>query len=63
MAIADLIYRLRRLMRPWESGTEPLEVRRAVLEEIEGRVVAVGGGRRVFPFNRIEVRLLTPDPQ
>lgn len=63
MVLTDLIYRLRRLMRPWEAGTEPLEVRRAVLEEIEGRVVAVGGGRRVFPFNRIEVRLLTPDPQ
>jgi hypothetical protein len=63
MALNDLVGKFRRLMRPWETGTEPLEVRRAVLEEIEGRVVAVGGGRRVFPFNRIEVRLLAPDPQ
>jgi hypothetical protein len=63
MAFVDVIDKLRRLMRPWHSGTEPLEVRRAVLEEIEGRVVAVGNGRRIFPFNRIEVRLLAPDPE
>lgn len=54
----DLFAKLRRWTHPWETGASPLELRRAVLEEIERRAVAVGGGRRIFPFDRIEVHLL-----
>ena len=56
----DLLAKLRRWTRPWETGASPMELRRAVLEEIEGRAVAVGGGRRIFPYDRVEVRLLAP---
>ena len=38
----------------------PLDVLAAVLNEIEGRVVPAGGGRRVFPHNRIGVKVLLP---
>src|SRR5262245_7894182 len=58
--LEDLLAKLRRWTRPWETGASPMELRRAVLEEIEGRVVAVGGGRRIFPYDRVEVRLLAP---
>ncbi|HYN19931.1 MAG TPA: FHA domain-containing protein [Thermoanaerobaculia bacterium] len=51
---------VRRWTRPWPSGTEPMEIRRSVLDEIESRIVAAGAGKRVFPFNRLHIRLLAP---
>ncbi|SRR6266545_1186079 len=55
--------KLRGLVRPWTTGTEPMELRRAVLDDVESRVVTAGGGKRVFPYNRLEVRLLADSPQ
>jgi hypothetical protein len=57
--IAD---KLREWKRPWAAGTEPLEIHRAILEDVEAQVVSVGGGRRVFPFDRVDVRLLAATP-
>jgi hypothetical protein len=51
---------VRRWTRPWPTGTEPMEIRRAVLDEVESRIVSAGGGKRVFPFNRVRIRLLAP---
>jgi len=51
---------VRRWTRPWPTGTEPIEIRRAVLDEVESRIVSAGGGKRVFPFNRLRIRLLAP---
>jgi hypothetical protein len=39
---------------------KPLDVVAAVLHEIEEKVVPAGGGRRVFPHNRIGVKVLLP---
>ena len=39
---------------------KPLDALAAVLNEIEGKVVPAGGGRRVFPHNRIGVKILLP---
>jgi|HubBroStandDraft_3_1064219.scaffolds.fasta_scaffold01958_2 hypothetical protein len=58
MTFDRIVDKLRRWGRPWTEGSEPLELHRAILEEVEAQVVAVGGGRRVFPADRIEVRLL-----
>lgn len=55
--------KLRGLMKPWTTGTEPMELRRAVLDDVESRVVTAGGGKRIFPYNRLEVRLLADGPQ
>jgi hypothetical protein len=55
--------KLRGLMKPWTTGTEPMELRRAVLDDVESRVVTAGGGKRIFPYNRLEVRLLADDSQ
>jgi hypothetical protein len=63
MSIENLIDKLRQWGRPWVAGTEPLEIHRAMLEDIEAQVVAVGGGRRVFPFDRVEVKLLAATPE
>ncbi len=52
-----------RALRPWDRGTEPLEIRRAVLEDAASHVVAAGGGKRVFPFNRVRVHVLAGSPQ
>ncbi|HWM91205.1 MAG TPA: FHA domain-containing protein [Thermoanaerobaculia bacterium] len=58
-----LLEAVRRWTRPWPTGTEPMEIRRAVLDEVESRIVSAGGGKRVFPFNRLRVRLLAPGPR
>lgn len=61
--------RLKELGRDWQTrikrffdtplGAEatPLEICQAVLDDIESRVEPVGRGRRVFPYNRLVVRL------
>lgn len=58
-----LLEAVRRWTRPWPTGTEPMEIRRAVLDEVESRIVSAGGGKRVFPFNRLRIRLLAPGPR
>jgi hypothetical protein len=59
----ELIGKVRDFLKPWMKGTSPLEIRRAVLDDAEGRIVAVGEGKRVFPYNHLTVHLLAPDPQ
>ncbi len=61
--MSDLFTRMRDWLKPWTTGTSPLEIRRAVLDDAESRVIAVGEGRRIFPFNRLTVHLLASDPQ
>ncbi len=63
MKMDKLFDTVRRWTRPWTTGTEPIEIRRAVLEKVEQKIVAVGGGRRIFPYNRVRVRLLAPADQ
>jgi hypothetical protein len=63
MSLEDLVDKLRHWGRPWAAGTEPVELHRAILEDVEAQVVSVGGGRRVFPFDRVEVRLLAASPE
>ncbi len=58
MTFERIVEKLRHWGRPWVAGTEPIEIHRAILEELESQVVAAGGGRRVFPFATVEVRLL-----
>jgi hypothetical protein len=59
----DFLGKMRDWLKPWMKGTSPLEIRRAILDDVESRVIAVGGGKRVFPFNRLRVHLLAPEPQ
>jgi hypothetical protein len=54
---------MRRFTRPWPTGTEPMEIRRALLDEVESRIVSAGSGKRVFPFNRLRVYILAPGPR
>src|SRR5947208_14159110 len=59
----DMMGKMRDLLKPWMRGTSPLEIRRAVLDDAESHVVAVGEGRRIYPHNRLRVHLLVPDPE
>ena len=58
----DILGKVRDILEPWRKGTSPLEIRRAVLDDVESRVIAVGDGKRILPFNHLRVHLLTPDP-
>lgn len=58
----DILGKVRDILEPWRKGTSPLEIRRAVLDDVESRVIAVGEGKRILPFNDLRVHLLTPDP-
>jgi hypothetical protein len=44
---------------PLNADARPLEVREAILEQIEARVEPAGSGRRVFPFDRVSVTVVT----
>jgi FHA domain-containing protein len=59
----DILGRMRHWVRPWTEGTEPMEIHRAILEEVETKATTARGGRRVFPFNRLEVRLLAANSE
>ena len=61
--MSGIMDKLRHWGRPWAAGSEPVEIHRAILEDVESQVVAVGGGRRVFPFDRVEVKLLAAGPE
>jgi FHA domain len=43
------------------SNIEPLELKRAVISEIDDAIVAIGDNKRVFPYRTIEIRLLIGD--
>lgn len=55
--------KVRHWIKPWMAGSEPMEIRRGILEDVGTRIVAVGGGKRVFPFNRVTVHLRADDPE
>lgn len=63
MSLEDLVGKLRHWGRPWAAGSEPIEIHRAILEDVQAQAVSVGGGRRVFPFDRVEVRLWAASPE
>ena len=59
----DRMGKMRDLLKPWMRGTSPLEIRRAILDDAESHVVAVGEGKRIYPHNHLRVHLLVPDPE
>jgi hypothetical protein len=57
----ELQSRLQRFFdSPLSADAKPLEIREAVLDAIEHKVEPIGRGRRVFPYNRILVRVAQP---
>ena len=46
---------------PLDHEAKPLEIREAIIDEIEQRVEAAGVGRRVLPYNRVVVTVLAAD--
>lgn len=55
--------RVRAFLKPWTAGSEPMEIRRAILEELSSRVVAAGAGKRIFPFNRVAIEVYAQDSE
>jgi FHA domain len=45
---------------PLGPDARPLEIREAMLEDVEKQVTPVGDGRRVFPFARLVARVVAP---
>ena len=46
---------------PLDREAAPLEVREAIIEDVEHHVEPAGAGRRVLPYNRITVTMLAAD--
>lgn len=46
---------------PLDREAAPLEVREAIIEDIEQRVESAGAGHRVLPYNRVTVSMLAAD--
>jgi hypothetical protein len=45
------------------GAREPLEIVHAILDRVEREIQSSGRGKRVFPFNRIELSVLAPSPE
>jgi hypothetical protein len=45
------------------GAREPLEIVHAILDRVEQEIQSSGRGKRVFPFNRIELSVLAPSPE
>ena len=43
------------------ESDELLVVHRAILEDVDGRVQTVRRGTKLFPYNALRVRLVSPD--
>ena len=50
-------------IEPWNQGSSPMEIRRAILDEIESRAVAVGDGKKIFPFDQLGIHLRAESPE
>jgi hypothetical protein len=48
---------------PLSADAQPLEIREAILDAIEQRVVPAGGGQRLLTHNQIAVTVLVPSPE
>jgi FHA domain len=59
----DMIGKVRDWLKPWMKGSSPLEIRRAILDDVESHVVALGEGRRIFPHNLLRVHLRVAGPE
>jgi hypothetical protein len=46
---------------PLDRDAAPLEVREAIIEDIEQRIEPAGAGRRVLPYNHVVVTMLAAD--
>ncbi len=46
---------------PLDGGAKPLEIRAAIIEDVEQRVDAAGAGRRVLPYNQVTITVLASD--
>ena len=46
---------------PLDHEAAPLEIREAVIDDVEQHVESAGAGRRVLPYNRITATVLAPD--
>ena len=60
---------IERAFRKWTErafgpaqSDELLLVRRAILDEIEGKIQTIQRGQRLFPYNYLRVRLVSPEP-
>jgi hypothetical protein len=65
MSILDKVQklekRLEKLAERSDVPLEPIEIRKAALDEIEDLVQPSGRARRVFPFDRVIVEVVAPD--
>jgi hypothetical protein len=61
---------IERTFRKWTErafgpaqSDELLLVHRAIFEEIEGKIQIIQRGQRLFPYNYLKVRLVSPEPE
>ena len=59
--VTKLEKRLEKLAERDDVAPEPVEIRRAILDEVEEHVTPGPRSKRVFPFNRVSVAIVAPD--
>jgi hypothetical protein len=59
----DLHARLKKFFdTPLDAASTPLEIRHAILDDVERRVEPIGRGLRVFPYTRLSIRIKQVQP-
>lgn len=46
---------------PLDQGAAPLEIREAIIDDVERHIESAGAGRRVLPYNRVAITMLAAD--
>jgi hypothetical protein len=59
--VQKLEKRLEKLAERSDVPLQPIEIRKAALDEVEDLVAPAGRSRRVFPYNRITVEVMATD--
>ncbi|MEW6208948.1 MAG: FHA domain-containing protein [Acidobacteriota bacterium] len=67
MGILDWLQQIEKKMKgsfsPRSSLSEPMKIRQMMLDEIEDKIVPVGRGNRLFPFNSITARVFAENDE
>jgi hypothetical protein len=65
MSIVDKVTRMEKRLEKLAArkhvARQPLEVRQAILDDIEDLAEPAGRSRRVFPYNTVTLHIVVPD--
>lgn len=53
----------RKISTQWYEGATPIELRRAIQDEVAQDIEPIGGGKKIYPYTRLRIHLLAESPK